>query len=111
MTGDHFDGETGRLHAPGHYAVPRDQLREETVALCNKLKSKNPAALRACKEAYKVIRTMDYTQAKYWLEAKASWLASVDPEDGRNRASASSSTRSATAPAWAGTFETRINRR
>jgi trans-feruloyl-CoA hydratase/vanillin synthase len=41
--------------------------------------------VRACKEAYKVIRTMDYTQAKYWLEAKASWLAAVDQEDGRNQ--------------------------
>jgi feruloyl-CoA hydratase/lyase len=85
MTGDHFDGKQAASMRLVNYAVPRDRLREETVALCNKLKSKNPAALRACKEAYKVIRTMDYTQAKYWLEAKASWLSSVDQEDGRNQ--------------------------
>ena len=85
MTGDHFDGKQAASMRLVNYAVPRDRLREETVALCNKLKSKNPAALRACKEAYKVIRTMDYTQAKYWLEAKSSWLSSVDAEDGRNQ--------------------------
>jgi trans-feruloyl-CoA hydratase/vanillin synthase len=85
MTGDHFDGKQAASMRLVNYAVPRDRLREETVALCNKLKSKNPAALRACKEAYKVIRTMDYTQAKYWLEAKASWLSSMDSEDGRNQ--------------------------
>jgi trans-feruloyl-CoA hydratase/vanillin synthase len=85
MTGDHFDGKQAASMRLVNYAVPRDRLREETVALCNKLKSKNPSAVRACKEAYKVIRTMDYTQAKYWLEAKASWLSSVDQEDGRNQ--------------------------
>jgi trans-feruloyl-CoA hydratase/vanillin synthase len=85
MTGDHFDGKQAASMRLVNYAVPRDRLRDETVALCNKLKSKNPAALRACKEAYKVIRTMDYTQAKYWLEAKASWLSSMDTEDGRNQ--------------------------
>jgi len=85
MTGDPFDGKQAASMRLVNYAVPRDRLREETVALCNKLKSKNPAALRACKEAYKVIRTMDYTQAKYWLEAKASWLSGMDTEDGRNQ--------------------------
>ena len=85
MTGDHFDGKQAASMRLVNYAVPRDRLREETVALCNKLKSKNPAAVRACKEAYKVIRTMDYTQAKYWLEAKSSWLSAVDAEDGRNQ--------------------------
>jgi feruloyl-CoA hydratase/lyase len=85
MTGDHFDGKQAASMRLINYAVPRDRLREETVALCNKLKSKNPATVRACKEAYKVIRTMDYTQAKYWLEAKASWLGSMDTEDGRNQ--------------------------
>ena len=85
MTGDHFDGKQAAEMRLINYAVPRERLREETVALCNKLKSKNPATVRACKEAYKVIRTMDYTQAKYWLEAKASWLAAVDQEDGRNQ--------------------------
>ncbi len=85
MTGDHFDGKQAAEMRLINYAVPRERLREETVALCNKLKSKNPATVRACKEAYKVIRTMDYTQAKYWLEAKAYWLAAVDQEDGRNQ--------------------------
>ena len=85
MTGDPFDGKQAAAMRLINYAVPRDRLREETVALCNKLKSKNPATVRACKEAYKVIRTMDYTQAKYWLEAKASWLGAIDQEDGRNQ--------------------------
>ncbi len=85
MTGDHFDGKQAAAMRLINYAVPRARLREETVALCNKLKSKNPATVRACKEAYKVIRTMDYTQAKLWLEAKASWLAAIDKEDGRNK--------------------------
>lgn len=85
MTGDHFDGKQAAEMRLINSAVPRDRLREETVALATKLKSKNPATVRACKEAYKVIRTMDYTQAKYWLEAKASWLGAIDPEDGRNK--------------------------
>src|SRR5579884_144131 len=47
MTGDHFDGKQAAAMRLINYAVPRARLREETVALCNKLKSKNPATVRA----------------------------------------------------------------
>jgi len=51
MTGDHLDGKQAASMRLVNDALPRDRRREETVALCNKLKSKTPSALRACKEA------------------------------------------------------------
>src|SRR3972149_1421242 len=59
MTGDSFDGKKAAEMKLVNFAVPRAQLREETVKLAKKLMEKNPNTLRAAKEVYKLCRTMD----------------------------------------------------
>lgn len=83
LTGDPFDGKKAAEMRLVNYAVPRAQLREETVKLAKKLMEKNPHTLRAAKEVYKLCRTMDYWQAEDYLSAKGVALRATDPEKGR----------------------------
>ncbi|MBM2806832.1 MAG: p-hydroxycinnamoyl CoA hydratase/lyase [Deltaproteobacteria bacterium] len=83
MTGDPFDGKKAAEMKLINYAVPKDKLRAETMALADKLKKKNPAVLRAAKEVYKHCRTMDYGQAEEYMSAKGTALRLTDPERGR----------------------------
>ena len=82
MTGDPFDGKKAAEMRLVNYAVPADQLRAETVALAKKLMEKNPAALRATKQAYKLVRNMDYSQAEDYLAAKGAQIKMQDRESG-----------------------------
>jgi trans-feruloyl-CoA hydratase/vanillin synthase len=43
---------------------------------------KNPWALRATKQAYKLVRGMDYSQAEDYLAAKGAWIKQSDRESG-----------------------------
>jgi trans-feruloyl-CoA hydratase/vanillin synthase len=83
MTGDTFDGKKAAEIRLVNFAVPRANLREETVKLAKKLMEKNPQALRAAKEVYKFCRTMDYAAAEDYLSAKGTALRATDPEKGR----------------------------
>ena len=83
MTGDSFDGKKAAEMRLVNFAVPRAQLREETVKLAKKLMEKNPNTLRAAKEVYKLCRTMDYSQAEDYMAAKGTALRATDPEKGR----------------------------
>jgi trans-feruloyl-CoA hydratase/vanillin synthase len=85
MTGDTFDGKKAAEMRLVTYAVPREKLREETVKLAEKLKEKNPNALRAAKEVYKTCKTMDYWQAEDYMSGKGAALAATDPERGREK--------------------------
>ena len=85
MTGDPFDGKKAAEMRLVTYAVPRDQLRAETVKLAEKLLDKNPQVLRAAKEVFKNCRTMDYWQAEEYLAAKGIALQFTDPENGRSK--------------------------
>ncbi len=85
MTGDSFDGKKAAEIRLVNYAVPREKLREETVALAGKLMQKNPWALRACKQAFKTVRTMDYHQAADYLSAKSIEIRHMDREGGREK--------------------------
>ena len=82
MTGDPFDGKKAAEMRLVNFAVPADQLRAETVALAKKLMEKNPAALRATKQAYKLVRNMDYSQAEDYLAAKGAQIKMQDRESG-----------------------------
>jgi len=86
MTGDPFDGKKAAEMRLVNEAVPRERLRAETVKLAQKLMSKNPRALRAAKEVYKLCRNMDYAQAEDYMSAKGSALRATDPERGREKA-------------------------
>jgi trans-feruloyl-CoA hydratase/vanillin synthase len=83
MTGDPFDGKKAAEMRLVTYAVPRAQLRDETIKLAKKLMEKNPHVLRAAKEVYKTCRTMDYWQAEEYMGAKGTALRFTDPEKGR----------------------------
>ena len=85
MTGDSFDGKKAAEMRLVNFTVPRAQLREETVKLAKKLMTKNPRALRAAKEVYKMCRNMDYWQSEDYLAAKQTALSSTDPERGREK--------------------------
>ena len=82
MTGDPFDGKKAAEMRLVNYSVPADQLRDETVKLAKKLMEKNPWALRATKQAYKLVRGMDYSQAEDYLAAKGAWIKQADRESG-----------------------------
>lgn len=85
MTGDPFDGKKAAEMRLITKAVPREQLREETVALARKLLGKNPHTLRAAKEVYKTAKTMDFWQAEEYMLAKGIALRATDPEGGREQ--------------------------
>ena len=82
MTGDTFDGKQASAMRLVTSAVPRERLREETVALARKLMLLNPHALRAAKEVYKACRNMDYFQAAEYNSAKLLALRWSDAEGG-----------------------------
>lgn len=82
MTGDSFDGKKAAELKLVNFAVPREKLKDETIALAEKLKAKNPWALRNAKQAYKLVRTMDYEQAEDYLAAKAAQIKITDAEKG-----------------------------
>ncbi|HYU21155.1 MAG TPA: p-hydroxycinnamoyl CoA hydratase/lyase [Chloroflexota bacterium] len=85
LTGDPFDGKQAAEMRLVNFAVPGERLRDETIRLAHKLMGKNPAALRAAKEAYKVGRTLDYWQSEDHLAAKGTALRATDPDRGRDR--------------------------
>jgi feruloyl-CoA hydratase/lyase len=85
LTGDTFDGEQAAEMKLVNFAVPRAQLRDETVKLARKLLNKNPNTLRAAKEVYKTARTMDYWQAEEYMSSKATALRATDTENGREK--------------------------
>jgi len=85
MTGDPFDGKRAAEIKLVNFAVPKENLREETIKLAKKLMEKNPQALRAAKEVYKCCRNMDYDQAEDYIMAKSNVLRLSDPERGREK--------------------------
>lgn len=84
LTGDTFDGKRAAEIRLVNYAVPRAKLREETIALAKKLQAKNQYALRAAKQAYRHVRTMDIEQSREYLMAKANQLRLLDTTRGHD---------------------------
>ena len=66
-------------------AVPKEKLREETLALAERLMSLNPETLRATKQAIKQVKNMDYFQALDYLAAKGAEISSRDKTGGRSK--------------------------
>ncbi len=86
MTGRTFNGKQAQEMKLVTFAVPRERLREEVVMLARELMSKNPAALRGAKQAFKVAREMDWEQARDYLYAKQDQIRFLDQEAGREQA-------------------------
>ena len=87
VTGQSFDGRTAEKIRLVNKAVPRERLREETIALAKHLMGLNPHAVRATKQAVKSVRQMSLDLAADYLTAKGDELRLAD-FGGRERAMA-----------------------
>ena len=70
MTGETFDAKTAERIRLINKAVPREKLREETIALAQRLMKLNPEVLRATKIAVKNVRSVPHEQAADYLQAQ-----------------------------------------
>jgi trans-feruloyl-CoA hydratase/vanillin synthase len=80
MTGRPFDGRKAAEIGLVTWAVPRAELRDETVKLAKELATKSQAALVATKQAYKLVQTMDFVRAADYLDAKLTAMRTTDTE-------------------------------
>lgn len=78
--GDPFDGKEAARVGFVNYTVPLEQIEEEVAKLAEKLMAKSPVVLRAVKQAMRQVRTMDFDQARDYLEAKDTAIRVDDPE-------------------------------
>ena len=85
LTGEAFDGVKAAEMGLVNEAVPRAKLKERVTELCNVLLAKNPAALRACKQACRRVQDMSWDDAEDYLFAKLDQLRFLDPEKGRDK--------------------------
>ena len=74
LTGKPFDAQKAAEVKFVTMTVPRDRLWAEVDDLATVLKGKNPAVLRASKEAYRYITDMNWEEAGAWLSAKSKEL-------------------------------------
>ena len=84
LTGETFDGRRAAEMKLVNIAVPRAVLRERTRALARTLLSKNRAAVRAAKHAFRRVGAMSWDDSEDYLAAKLDQLRLTDPEGGRN---------------------------
>ncbi|MBN9062684.1 MAG: p-hydroxycinnamoyl CoA hydratase/lyase, partial [Rhizobiales bacterium] len=78
--GDAFDGKEAARVGFVNYTVPAEQLEDEVAKLADRLMAKSPVVLRAVKQAMRQVRTMDFDQARDYLEAKDTAIRVDDPE-------------------------------
>ena len=83
MTGDTFNGVEAADMGLVNKSVPLTQLRDETIALAQKLLEKNPVVLRAAKHGFKRCRELTWEQNEDYLYAKLDQAQMRDPEHGR----------------------------
>ena len=70
MTGRRFDGKKAAEIGFVNQSVPRARLEAETMALAREIAGKDPAALRACKDAYRFSLEMAWDAAMSYAAAK-----------------------------------------
>jgi trans-feruloyl-CoA hydratase/vanillin synthase len=83
LTGDTFTGKEAAAMGLVKFAVPRAELKPKTRELATKLLSKNRAAIRAIKQAYRKMSEMSWEASEDYLMAKLDQLRLTDPEKGR----------------------------
>jgi len=86
VTGDQFSGKEAAAMKFVNRSVPKEKLRDETMALARKLEAKSPQAVRYTKEAIRAVRGLSKDQALDYLNAKSDALKYNDPEGGRQKA-------------------------
>jgi trans-feruloyl-CoA hydratase/vanillin synthase len=85
ISGETFDGRTAERVRLVNRAVPRERLREETIAVAERLMRLNPEAVRATKQAIKAVRSMPADLVNDYLTAKGAELRYQDTEGSRER--------------------------
>jgi len=83
ISGDTFNGVEAQRMGLVKFAVPRAELRDKTRELAKKLLTKNRAAVRAIKHAYRKMQEMSWEASEDYLMAKLDQLRLTDPEKGR----------------------------
>jgi feruloyl-CoA hydratase/lyase len=85
MTGETFGGKKAAEMRLVNESVPRVKLRERTRELAKMLLTKNPAVLRAAKQAVRSVVGMSWEASDEYLMAKGHQARYLDPEQGRNQ--------------------------
>jgi feruloyl-CoA hydratase/lyase len=80
VTGEPFNGKRAVEIGLANFAVPKEQLRAETVKLAEKLMKLNPGVVRFTKEAIRAVRGMSDDQARDYLRSKQDSLVRNDKE-------------------------------
>jgi feruloyl-CoA hydratase/lyase len=80
VTGETFDGKRAVEIGLANMAVPKDKLRDTTIAFAQKLLKLNPGVVRYTKEAIRAVRGLNVTQARDYLRSKQDALARADSE-------------------------------
>ena len=70
MTGERVDAREADRIRMVNKVVPPDQLGEEVLRLARILKEKDPVALMACKETFRLAKRLDYEDSIEWEFAK-----------------------------------------
>jgi trans-feruloyl-CoA hydratase/vanillin synthase len=70
LTGRAFDGKEAARIGFVNFSVPRAKLKETTLALAREMTNKDPAALRATKDAYRFSLEMSWEAAMSYASAK-----------------------------------------
>jgi trans-feruloyl-CoA hydratase/vanillin synthase len=85
LTGEPFDGRKAAEMRLVTMAVPREQLREQTLRVANTLLQKNPEVLRSTKQVLKTCKTMDFWQAEDYMMGKSAEMRMRDTDRGRDK--------------------------
>jgi trans-feruloyl-CoA hydratase/vanillin synthase len=83
LTGETFSGAQAAAMKIVNEAVPADKLRERVQQICNSLLDKNPATLKAAKDALKRVSEMPFDAAEDYLVVRQESLNYLDKTDGR----------------------------
>ena len=85
MTGETFTGKQAAAMRLVNESVPRAGLKERTRELAKVLLGKNPAVLRAAKQAVRHVVGMAWEDSDEYLMAKGHQARYLDPEQGRSK--------------------------
>ncbi|AKE01265.1 p-hydroxycinnamoyl CoA hydratase/lyase (plasmid) [Rhodococcus erythropolis] len=83
ITGETFNGTKAAEMKLVTESVPRDQLLTRVLEIAEVLKTKNPAIIRVTKETLRHMRSMGWSEAENYINAKFAEAQYIDREDGR----------------------------
>jgi trans-feruloyl-CoA hydratase/vanillin synthase len=84
LTGDRIDGKRAAEIRLVNESVPLVQLRTRVRELADELIAKNPATLKAAKDAVRRVTSMTYDEAEDYLVVRQEALNYLDKSDGRH---------------------------